>query len=1466
MKLSLALIAKDEEKNLPRLLKSVEGVFDEVICVDTGSADRTKEVAAQFGAKVFDFKWIDDFSAARNFSFSKCSGDYICWLDCDDVLLPIDREKLLKLKPNLAADAYLSYYSYAQDETGKPVVGLYRHRLVKREVAQWKYPIHECMQFPPNTSQVTTDFIVTHLRTAEDAKRDVGRNIRLLEKAIKQTPNDVRLQFYFAKELFTEGRLQECIPAFEKYLDPRQRSQCFADDVTNAYWYMAMAFCSLGKEERAISACLSGIKQDARFAEFFNLIGQIHYSHERWEEAIRWFEIAARMPMPNAQGMVLRENYEWVPADRLCKCYSMAGRIEEAYEANEKALSYRPADQRLQHNREFIRDILFPGRRQEQPVRLSLGSGGKPTSGYRNTDLFTGPNIQEAFDQSAIPYPDSSVHAIYSEHALEHIGHTSAARTIAEWARVLRRGGDLVLKVPDLELCARNYLQASEEKHALARFSEKVWFKFTLYGIQDVNNDPHPEGQYHKTGFSKTDISKLLRDHGFHINRIENYDGWGTPSIEVRATQTKKPARVAWLIPGQIDRNNPSLRLRILNVHEWLANNGVDSRIVEDYRGKDVWPEIRYADAVVFIAFGPEERVLISKLRSAGVAVVYDHCEDLSGLPNQKECFEAASMIACCSTLLAEKSKHFGYCWPIPDAYEAPREVNHTFERGRKLRVVSCGMGGNQGEARAIKPIVEKLGMELVIISEHDDADIKWNPDAWLQDIANCDIVICAQRHWLQPAKSNNRATQAMALGMPVLASPTQAYKEAIRHGENGFICSTPQEWEDCLRACQDVATLHRLGMAALQSVQRYSIESVGAEWKAKLEDLAEDNCKPPAVDIVIPTWNNLALLQLCIQSIRANTAYPHQIIVVNSGTDGTKEWLDQQPDIISVHPAQRLHFSAANNTGICQGSNPYVCLLNDDTIVSKNWLSNLMQEARKSGVGAVNPFSNCDKGWLHDENFVVADRSLVPGMSLDSVRGIVPALYEAKHEKVVTQREWVAFFCTVIPRELFHSVGPLDEQFKSGCEDLDWCKRAAAKGYRFVTTFDSFVFHFGGSTRKRADALDREKNQREDRENQAKLAAKYGQPVVEFAGKVLVAESVEFHKSKPKFVIYTGQAWEKWGPKSLDEGGIGGSETCAVHVARQFAKKGYDCTVFGDLDQPVEDQGVLYVPHERFNSFIQDNEIDIFVSSRRADIFALPIRARHRWCWVHDIWLSPEKPIHTDIKIDKYLCLSQWHRDFFLTHHDVAPEKIAVTRDGVDLSRFNHNLMRQRGRMIYSSSPDRGLDVLLDMLPRIRKRVPNAELHVFYGFDNWEKAVRVRNNAAEIAWMERIKQQLRQPGVVYHGRVGQAQLAIEFLKSDLWAYPTHFTETFCITACEAMAAGLPVITTDLAALNTTVRGAGLLLPGDPRSEAYQDRFVEFVVAVLTDNAMWTRASEDSKRCAQKFSWDGIADEWLRLL
>src|SRR5699024_4807164 len=144
--ISLCMIVKNEEEVLEQCLDSISHLCDEIIIVDTGSSDKTKAIAEKFTNKIYDFQWIDDFSAARNFAFSKATKDYIFWLDADDILLNEDQLKLNALKKclNTTIDSVSMNYILTFDEYDKPSFYFRRNRLIKRSKHfKWHGAVHE---------------------------------------------------------------------------------------------------------------------------------------------------------------------------------------------------------------------------------------------------------------------------------------------------------------------------------------------------------------------------------------------------------------------------------------------------------------------------------------------------------------------------------------------------------------------------------------------------------------------------------------------------------------------------------------------------------------------------------------------------------------------------------------------------------------------------------------------------------------------------------------------------------------------------------------------------------------------------------------------------------------------------------------------------------------------------------------------------------------------------------------------------------------------------------------------------------------------------------------------------------------------------------------------------------------------------------------------------------------------------
>lgn len=338
---------------------------------------------------------------------------------------------------------------------------------------------------------------------------------------------------------------------------------------------------------------------------------------------------------------------------------------------------------------------------------------------------------------------------------------------------------------------------------------------------------------------------------------------------------------------------------------------------------------------------------------------------------------------------------------------------------------------------------------------------------------------------------------------------------------------------------------------------------------------------------------------------------------------------------------------------------------------------------------------------------------------------------------------------------------------------------------------------------------------------------------------------------------FYTGVAYERWSPKTIEASGIGGSETMAWEMARRLAKLGHRVSVYADAEgHEGIYEGVDWLDHKKFGN----GYCDVLIASRRPDAVDAPgVEARLKVCWVHDIHCGNILDYRRALKNDRFLCLSNWHREFFLqTYPFVHPDQVVVTRNGIDLSLYAEPRARHPNRLIASSSPDRYLQSALAILPIVRRSVPDAELHVYYGFENWEKSA----DPAQRSIAEQLKAAIAATeGVVNHGRVNPRVLAEAQLESSAWIAPTWFSETSCISAMQAHAAGLRMVCSPIAALNETCGERATMVAGDWLSADYQERFAAATVAALNKTGEEDR--EALRQYAQKtFDLDALARDW----
>jgi len=647
--LSLAMIVKNEEESLERCLNSVKNIVDEIVIVDTGSTDRTKEIAKKFTSNIYDFEWIDDFSAARNYSFEMCTCDFILWLDADDIIEPEETKKIQEL--DLSNKEYiLADYIYCQD----PLLIVPRERIIKRDLnLKWEMPVHEAIPLVGNT--FFADFKIHHYRIKSGSSE---RNMRILEKAYQKNSKDPRIIYYLAKEYQDEGEvkndskmIEKAIGLFEKRIE---MNNGFIGDTFYSYYRLAKYYYGDNdkKFKDNIYECL---RIEERVAEPNYLMGQFYFNSGDWNKAIHWFEICARLKKLDLTYINYRpEYYTWYPAMQLSVCYWNIGNLEKAYEYSKKFLKYRPNDSKAINNEIFLREALNR-KRDGGGKRLNLGCGGKREEGYINVDIFPGEGVDEVFSMDKIPYLDGTISAIHSEHALEHLGYRQIEETLKEWYRVLCSGGELLLKIPDIDLCCQKLLEGQNRE----------WYKYTIYGYQKSLAGEGDEFQYHKWGFNKDEIKGLLENIGFVIDYLENYDGYDTPSIGLRAIKPVSNIKIGWISP--ISWEAAQVRIRVLNIDRLLRSKGYNSKIVN-------YPEIinqNYDVAIVGKAFDEHHYKNIKMLKQYGKTVFCDLCEDILEYPWVEQILKISDKVICCSHKLEEKVRKININTEvIEDSYE----------------------------------------------------------------------------------------------------------------------------------------------------------------------------------------------------------------------------------------------------------------------------------------------------------------------------------------------------------------------------------------------------------------------------------------------------------------------------------------------------------------------------------------------------------------------------------------------------------------------------------------------------------------------------------------------------------------------------------------------------------------------------------------------------------------------------
>lgn len=343
MKISLCMIVKDEEETLARCLESAKTLADEIVIVDTGSKDGTVEIAKTYTERVFFFAWEDDFAKARNFSFSRASGDYLLWLDADDVITPGNAEKFCELRRTLAqtpCDTVMCPY-----ETGGLVY--LRERLLKNcSDAKWRGHVHECI--PPFGKILHSDFTIKHLPKDKDKGM---RNLLIYQKWAEKEKLSGRDLFYYGRELYYHKLYTEAAAILKEML-------------AGGGWYVnkieackVLASCHLaqGDPGRALSALFQSFLYGEPRGSVLCDVGSIFKAQKKYREAAYWYEAALSSRDHSEEGdFELPACRGLTPLLELVVCHHALGDRNKAIEYHKKSEAIAPDHPSVLYNKKFF--------------------------------------------------------------------------------------------------------------------------------------------------------------------------------------------------------------------------------------------------------------------------------------------------------------------------------------------------------------------------------------------------------------------------------------------------------------------------------------------------------------------------------------------------------------------------------------------------------------------------------------------------------------------------------------------------------------------------------------------------------------------------------------------------------------------------------------------------------------------------------------------------------------------------------------------------------------------------------------------------------------------------------------------------------------------------------------------------------------------------------------------------------
>jgi len=379
MKFSFCLIAKNEAKVLPRLLKSLDEFKangGEVCLLDTGSTDDTAQIARDWGCKVEEVgdKYTDtipeelanainrrfrddneqsivrggdeyfDFASARNHAASLASNDMVSFVDADEQLTTLDFNKINELIDQ-GFEQFEYNFVFAHDRYGKPAIEFVQSKFYDRRKVKWVGLVHEVL-----SGQAKIGFLNNEIFRLEHFQEPHDRHSYLRGLAVDcfNNPHNDRNSHYFARELFWTGRPKSALKEFERHI----KMNGWHSERAESLIFMGDIYARLNNPEKQAEMYSKAFYIDSGRREPLMKLAEFYLWNKNYQAAASYAKGAMEIPW-NGFYATNKAYYEHLPYEILYKAYGWLGRIPEAQQAIMKALEYQP------NNPEYNRDVEY---------------------------------------------------------------------------------------------------------------------------------------------------------------------------------------------------------------------------------------------------------------------------------------------------------------------------------------------------------------------------------------------------------------------------------------------------------------------------------------------------------------------------------------------------------------------------------------------------------------------------------------------------------------------------------------------------------------------------------------------------------------------------------------------------------------------------------------------------------------------------------------------------------------------------------------------------------------------------------------------------------------------------------------------------------------------------------------------------------------------------------------------------